>query len=174
MKVFAFITSILSFSNAQQLVGSQHDNHGCVSDGGYQWCETTQSCVRPWMTPCPRLIIEPPVTQQTSFCSTSTPQLCRMMCPPPRCNVNQCAVRRGMCCDYICQDEVQSSGHRRLNENRLNEGDVCFRFCEDNSQTFLDRRNECPSGTTCQHSVSNQIGFDLCGNNAYTCQISNH
>tara|TARA_A100001015_G_C14956218_1_gene698898 strand:+ start:813 stop:1199 length:387 start_codon:yes stop_codon:yes gene_type:complete len=35
------------------LVGSQRDDHGCVLDGGYQWCESTNSCERPWETPCP-------------------------------------------------------------------------------------------------------------------------
>ena len=28
--------------------GSQQDSHNCVSDGGYQWCESTQTCIRPW------------------------------------------------------------------------------------------------------------------------------
>jgi hypothetical protein len=35
-----------------QLLGSINNNHGCVSDGGYQWCEHTQTCERPWITPC--------------------------------------------------------------------------------------------------------------------------
>ena len=35
-----------------QLPGSQRDEHGCVLDGGYQWCESHNECERPWITPC--------------------------------------------------------------------------------------------------------------------------
>jgi len=34
-------------------VGSQRDDNNCVTDGGYQWCEETKSCGRPWIEPCP-------------------------------------------------------------------------------------------------------------------------
>ncbi len=28
--------------------GSDEDAHGCKASAGYQWCETTQQCERPW------------------------------------------------------------------------------------------------------------------------------
>lgn len=31
---------------------SQYDEHGCVPDGGYSWCEALQQCIRPWETNC--------------------------------------------------------------------------------------------------------------------------
>ena len=31
---------------------TQYDEHGCVSDGGYTWCEALQACIQPWMTNC--------------------------------------------------------------------------------------------------------------------------
>jgi len=34
------------------LPGSQVDDHNCVMDGGYTWCESSNSCVRAWETPC--------------------------------------------------------------------------------------------------------------------------
>ena len=36
--------------NSQFIPGSQVDSsgHGCVIDGGYQWCEELSSCVRSW------------------------------------------------------------------------------------------------------------------------------
>lgn len=227
MKVFAFIASLLSFSNAQQLIGSQRDEHNCVSDGGYKWCDSTQSCVRPWMTPCPEITVDTPVNRETVFCPTSGLQMCRMMCSPPKCSENKCAMRKGFCCDYTCHTESQtnplgsgdipedcvswydgcntcsvsngelgactmmmcfiqnpsrcnaySSGHRRLNEDELKkktlkEGDICFRFCEDNSESFVNKRYECPNEMECLSSVSNRIGFDTCGANAYTCQKFN-
>ena len=61
MKLINALLTIPTLSNAQMLAGSQRDDHGCVTDGGYQWCETTQSCVRPWMTHCESLTIPEPL-----------------------------------------------------------------------------------------------------------------
>ena len=44
---------ILSNIFSQYLLpGSQVDDHNCVMDGGYTWCESSNSCVRMWETPC--------------------------------------------------------------------------------------------------------------------------
>ena len=56
--------------------GSQTDTHGCVTDGGYQWCESTQLCQRTWELPCE-------VSMHSEFCETSNAQTCRMNCPEP-------------------------------------------------------------------------------------------
>lgn len=32
------------------------DEHGCVTDGGYSWCEPLQKCIRPWEEECPSAI----------------------------------------------------------------------------------------------------------------------
>ena len=62
--------------------GSQVDlsGHGCVIDGGYQWCEELNTCVRPWEVSCASL-------------------RCENVCPPePECpepyypNINNCKV----------------------------------------------------------------------------------
>ncbi len=29
-------------------VGADLDPHGCIRSAGYLWCESTQSCERPW------------------------------------------------------------------------------------------------------------------------------
>ena len=175
MKVFVFLVSLLSFSNAQQLVGSQRDEPNCVSDGGYSWCDSTQSCIRPWMTPCPEITVDTPVNRETMFCPRSKLQMCRMMCSPPKCSENKCAMRKGFCCDYTCHKHIDSSAHRRLNEDELKkktlkEGNICLRFCEDNSESFVNKRYECSNGMECLSPVSDRIGFDICGANAYTCQ----
>ena len=60
-----------------QMIGSQRDSHNCVSDGGYQWCEHTQSCIRPWETPCQKEVTN------VDFCLTSNVQTCRMACSEP-------------------------------------------------------------------------------------------
>ena len=30
------------------LIGSDRDDHGCISSAGYRWCATENECVRPW------------------------------------------------------------------------------------------------------------------------------
>lgn len=34
------------------LPGSHINNHNCVMDGGYTWCQSSNSCIRMWETPC--------------------------------------------------------------------------------------------------------------------------
>ena len=37
-------------SNTEQigLTGSDRDEHGCINSAGYQWCERSNQCERPW------------------------------------------------------------------------------------------------------------------------------
>ena len=49
-----------SFGESQYIMpGSQVDpsGHGCVIDGGYQWCEEMNLCVRSWEVSCPSLMV---------------------------------------------------------------------------------------------------------------------
>jgi hypothetical protein len=98
MKNFLNPLLFLSFFNfsLSQLIGSHIDSHNCVSDGGYQWCENTQSCIRPWETPCHKQITN------VEFCETSNIQTCRIACQDPECPAEQCAMRIGNCCEHTC------------------------------------------------------------------------
>lgn len=120
-KMFVLFASLFSIGQGQ--LGQQLDDHGCVTDGGYQWCEATQSCIRPWMTPCVQQ------TKKTKMCPESPLQLCRMMCPNPSCQKDQCAFRVGSCCDYMCKHvetgEIQpKQGHRRNQVSQIPTGCV--------------------------------------------------
>ncbi|MCG8392526.1 MAG: hypothetical protein MI745_05535 [Pseudomonadales bacterium] len=33
---------------APQATGADRDEHGCLPSAGYQWCEETGQCERPW------------------------------------------------------------------------------------------------------------------------------
>ncbi|TFZ44299.1 hypothetical protein E5C33_15035 [Stenotrophomonas maltophilia] len=33
---------------ATPIVGGDRDAHGCIGSAGYQWCEHSQRCERPW------------------------------------------------------------------------------------------------------------------------------
>ena len=35
-------------SSAIPKVGGDRDAHGCIGSAGYQWCEHSQRCERPW------------------------------------------------------------------------------------------------------------------------------
>jgi len=34
------------------MVGGENDAHGCLIGAGYTWCDSHQSCIRSWETPC--------------------------------------------------------------------------------------------------------------------------
>ena len=132
---------------SQILVGNQRDEHGCILDGGYRWCDSLKKCIRPWDTSCP-----------VKMCKDSDAQLCRMMCPPKECGKDECVKRIGSCCDFKCMGS----------SDNLNIGDICFQFCEDNSKPFINKRYECPKDTNCL-PVDESIGFDSCGERAHKC-----
>ena len=57
-------------------------------------------------------------------------------------------------------------------------GDICYRFCEDNSQSYIDNKYGRPGITKCtstfnKNSVS-MIAYDSCDDRAWTCQNPYH
>jgi hypothetical protein len=307
-----------------QLLGSHHDSHECVLDGGYQWCPTLNQCVRPWMTPCPpveRHPVDPILKNVGESCGGFAPQMnqcsadlecvstmgpyvadapgkclpkCSLLrddwgnCIPKDCltwfdgcnecqikgnqktcteiqclqptkavckqkketmipkecvswfdGCNRCMVNNGklggctkMYCftnqddphcmsysigntpskpdvlgtrcstaggfrrdppsdcaagltckitdkgrtpghpdyEYIC---VSTSAPQKLT-GPLKVGEVCSRFCEDNSELSVSKANLCPKGTLCQSTTPSMVSFDTCNNRAYRCVIQNH
>ena len=65
MKAFTIFTLLNSIYSQLTLPGSQKDDHNCVLDGGYEWCESTQACHRSWESPC------------------NVDTTCPDVCPPP-------------------------------------------------------------------------------------------
>jgi len=324
MKMLKLLINMLFISNVQgqMLAGSQRDDHGCVLDGGYSWCEQTNSCIRPWETDC---ISEKPVypliqnidsendctsrrvcppappcpmpymgdinmdscrlVTQTDECGclTSCPsydcsnqgdcnqdtdcnsgQFCRDMGSQPyrlggrrlqprecidksitgescggytlpeyqtRCmdglecvntmgpmiadapgtcsepcspnekrddhgkcvgkipsncaswydGCNTCSVNNGKigeCTRMYCFSPGESECTSYYKRSPLNIGDICYRFCEDNSQEHIDRKKECPTNTQCvsdfnKNSVS-MVAYDSCDDRAWTCSLPIH
>tara|TARA_B100001094_G_scaffold330744_1_gene396755 strand:+ start:1256 stop:2362 length:1107 start_codon:yes stop_codon:yes gene_type:complete len=106
--ILKFLTIFSAFdvtSSQLTLPGSQRDEHNCVLDGGYEWCESSQACQRPWEIHCEEVgAQEASSTTQTHFCPSSNIQMCRMMCPELDCGDGECAMRQGNCCDYTCEN----------------------------------------------------------------------
>lgn len=135
-----------------QMVGTQHDEHGCSLDGGYKWCNSLSKCIRPWIDSCP---INP-------MCKDSSMQLCRMICPHKECGKDECVKRIGSCCNFECVGLGSS----------LKKNDICFQYCEDNSKPFINKRYKCPTDSKCL-PVDESLGFDSCGERAHKCVESN-
>lgn len=294
--------------SGQILVGSQRDDHNCVLDGGYEWCESLQQCIRQWETPCvktsdcslpcppeppcpmpylpnmnecnmiadtdscgcttscphfdcrnidcetdldcrhdefcrPRQLRIPMVNGRRNQVSSSecvsmsginetcggytppefesrcltglecvntrpmiadAPGICKEPCPrgvnrdengncisqvditiPNNCmtwydGCNTCQVRNGradICTLMYCF--VQNEPYcMNFHKNELGVNDICYRFCEDGSQSFINLRDNCPENTECrstfnENSVS-MISYDSCGSRSWTCQSVGH
>ena len=84
-------TFFLFFSGVNsQLLGANNDpsGNGCVTDGGYQWCEEINSCVRIWETPCLSL-------NNNYACNDSICPEILFRCPEPELNdidLKQCRI----------------------------------------------------------------------------------
>jgi hypothetical protein len=55
-KIFTMF-GLLSLTHSQQpnlpvALGGSRDAHGCLIGAGYTWCDSHQSCIRQWLTPC--------------------------------------------------------------------------------------------------------------------------
>lgn len=307
-----FLFTMFATVNSQFIPGSQVDpsGHGCILDGGYQWCEEMNTCVRSWEVDCPSLM--EPVVDECSTCPPPMPcpmpyvphtencklnsytdncgcqtrcpsfdctndscnsdsdchsnQFCRPMqmripmvngrrvqaqasecvdkvginetcggytppefqtrcldnlecvntmgpmiadapgqckepCPnnsrrdqygncqvaneisiPDNCatwhdGCNTCQVRDGraeICTLMYCfrNDEPYCMSYH-IQSNSLNVGDVCYRFCENGSQDFVNRRSDCPANTKCVNPLQfSEVSFDSCSDRAWTCQSS--
>ena len=238
MKLFNICLNLLPVVNTQLLVGSQNDVHGCVLDGGYQWCETLSQCIRPWQRECP--ILQKPInvigiSDTDMNTNTNTHTNTNIITIPKNCaswndgcntcNVNKdgtlngctmmyCYTKRtasclsyykdsnqcnkkdynGNCIDDNCKIWYDGCNTCRVSKNGLlctrmyciqpgksecqdtpnllKEGDICYRFCENGSETTINFRDKCPLGTQCKSS--NKISIDTCGNNAFVCSKIGH
>ena len=94
---------------------------------------------------------------------------------------NTCSVNNGKigeCTRMYCFSPGESECTSYYKRSPLNIGDICYRFCEDNSQEHIDRKKECPTNTQCisdfnKNSVS-MIAYDSCGDRAWTCSLPIH
>ena len=171
--VISVIMGFLTMSESQ-IVGSQRGDHDCVMDGGYQWCESLNKCVRPWLTPCPRVVVDPlPPTPISPILPPPPPPAIPLQPSIPKdCKLyfdgcNRCMVRDGRkvgCTKMMCFTKQPA---KCVSYNTLHINDICYRFCEDGSEINVNKKNKCPHGTICSQSLS--IGYDSCGKREWRC-----
>ena len=182
IKTFFLFFSVVN----SQLLGANNDpsGNGCVTDGGYEWCKETKSCVRSWETSCPSLnyIMEPvpvidPIYPVDPLPVIKIPDNCATWYD----GCNTCQVSDGkaeICTLMYCFTQNKPKCMNFLKDNTLNINDICYRFCEDNSEKFIDKKDSCPGNSQCissfnKNSVS-MIAYDSCNDRAWTCQNIGH
>ena len=88
---------------------------------------------------------------------------------------NTCTVKDGIlsiCTLMLCFRNIQPYC-MAYDTRPLKQGDICYRFCEDGSQTTINRMDGCPINTHCKQDNPDIISFDTCSNSALKC-ISGH
>tara|TARA_B100001123_G_C15324870_1_gene1029195 strand:- start:32 stop:1039 length:1008 start_codon:yes stop_codon:yes gene_type:complete len=115
------------------VVGSQHDDHGCVLDGGYQWCDTLNQCVRIWETNCESLINPTPILYDGNDCNIPCPPSAPCPAPGPDCNYSPPVVDNCGC----------SNGCGIINCNAIDIVDRPTRVIPENCAIWNDGCNTC-------------------------------
>ena len=175
LQLIKILFSFFTLTNSQTLIGSQRDDHGCSLDGGYQWCETTQSCIRPWMTECHPVLKDPlPMNCHKDSYNNCVPNNCRLWFD----GCNRCMVSEtGLlgCTRMYC---IKPDVGKCLDSHKINldlkENDICYRFCEDGSEPNVQLNSQCPHDTTCKSPSNSMVSFDSCGVRAHRCLKNPH
>tara|TARA_B110000858_G_C17786739_1_gene467650 strand:- start:921 stop:1940 length:1020 start_codon:yes stop_codon:yes gene_type:complete len=117
-------------------------------------------------------------------------------CIEDNCNVwfdgcNQCRLD-GSCTEMFCNPEQLSTPYCiehipvmpsvpppvqkvPMQTHQLQMGDICYRFCEDNSESFINQRDNCPENTVCGQQTDNMVvSFDNCHENVFRCISVGH
>jgi len=107
MNLFRTLISMLFVTNtySQMLIGSEQDEHGCVTDGGYMFCDTINRCYRPWEESCPP-------HDSLEECSPCPPPMPCPMPAIPEFNMDGCRMNNHIdececqtaCPSYDCQN----------------------------------------------------------------------
>lgn len=79
------LLSIFTNAHSQALVGGVRDDHSCLIGAGYTWCESSNSCIRQWETPCSDnwSDCEDCLLQQRKGINIACPQDCDMIAVDP-------------------------------------------------------------------------------------------
>jgi len=142
----------LAFEDLAELGVPQSASSQVVAGTNYKFAFTDGTRVtvleQLWMDPQIRITSIEVKRMEAKICPGSPQQLCRMRCPKPTCeSENQCAFRKGKCCDFECIDpnakEIKFA----------KEGEKCEGFNESTGQQFP----KCEEGLTCKSTAQISI-----------------
>ena len=123
------ILQIYNVYSQMDTVGGQRDSNDCLIGAGYTWCESIQSCVRQWETPCEdlkQIVVDPgpqivyPIPRPIDPPAIACPEvMCMMYCEfgnviddngcqtcqcndalPPPITDSDCILNQPLCDDY--------------------------------------------------------------------------
>ena len=145
----------------------------CVDENCLEWNDGCNTCsvVNNALTDCTEEVCYVnPVNSRCNRFDYQNPTV-PMNCASWFDGCNTCMVNNGqitgctmMMCFRIADPYCQS-----FTTDDLQKNDICYRFCEDSSQTYIDRQNDCPSGTQCLSESTSLVSFDSCGYRAKKC-----
>jgi hypothetical protein len=162
----------------QPVCATFRDSWGnCVDENCLEWNDGCNTCsiVNNALTECTEEVCY--VNPENSMCHLTS----NIPVPtiPHNCaswydGCNTCMVNNGQttACTLMMCFRMGEPYCQSFNTEDLQVNDICYRFCEDGSQTFIDRSIECPINTVCMTDLTqNTIGFDNCGSMAKKCLI---
>ena len=162
------------------IVNNHLDNCGCQLRCPTYNCMSTKHCQ--FSTDCPDNQVCIRDSENLIYKCVEPVNLIPDNCLTWHDGCNTCQVRDGraeICTLMYCfQRTTPHCLSYSIQSDSLEIGDVCYRFCEDNSQETINRINDCPRGTICksvfsEHSVS-MISYDSCDDRASTCLLIGH
>ena len=87
LKFFLFSSYILNVlgQNSIPLIGGVRNDNNCLISAGYTWCESSQSCIRQWETPCQDNFVncDDCLTKQRKGLNIACPENCDMIAVDP-------------------------------------------------------------------------------------------
>lgn len=122
--------------NASQIVGGQTDSHGCVLDGGYQWCPSTGKCQRMWETYCAEYADSYRGNETSSVCSVDKP-----------CTANNLTLNNETC--TAARGHWNECGSKCAIDNQGKTGIVCAQVCDAICECGGIAGFGCPNGFSC-------------------------
>ena len=148
----------------------------CVDENCLEWNDGCNTCsvVNDVLTDCTEEVCY--ANPENSRCHSSSNDLTPTI--PPSCaswfdGCNTCMVENGqpsactlMMCFRTAEPYCQS-----FHTGNLQVNDICYRFCEDGSQSQINRQTDCPLGTQCMSNPNlvSMVVYDTCGPRAKKC-----
>jgi len=147
----------------------------CVDEDCSEWNDGCNTCnvVNNALTDCSEEVCySNPGNSRCHSTSNNNPTV-PMNCASWYDGCNTCMVQNGQvtACTLMMCFRSGVAFCQSFNTGDLRENDICYRFCEDGSQTSIDLQDGCPLGTRCLPNPNqvSMIVYDTCGSRVKKC-----
>ena len=165
----------------QLICNTVRDQWGnCVEEGCHSWSDGCNTCIvnDNIIQECTETLCSGPLTREPQCISKDVsldpmnpfePNI------PHNCatwfdGCNTCSVQDGhtQICTLMACYRTLKPYCQTFTTDPLIQGDICFRYCIDNSQSTINRADQCPKNTACMPH-KNLHAFDYCHDNVMKC-----